>query len=393
MLQRSANPGAGEPRLNPGGEALHTPDAPFLDLTVGHRDLRSQLVAAFERVLDSGQFTSGREVARFEADLAGYVGARHAVGVASGTAALHLALLAAGVGPGDQVILPPNTFFTTAEAVVAAGASPVFADVDPDTALLDPKAVEAAVGPRSAAIIAVHLYGQPADMDRLSAIADRHKLFLLEDAAQALGARWAGRPVGLLGHAAAFSFYPTKNLGGLGEGGAVTTDDPALAKRVSMLRNHGEAAKNVHEAVGFNERLDELRAALLSVKLEHLDRALAQRHRVVERYRQLLADVDGVDTIATAPPADPAQHLMVVRVDDRDQVVGALRRRGAPVAVHYPTPIHRQPAFRRLGLPPRSLPHSEDLARSVLSLPMYPGITDSRVTAAVEALAHAVTRR
>jgi dTDP-4-amino-4,6-dideoxygalactose transaminase len=369
-----------------------TVEAPFLDLTVAHHELRPRLVAAFERVLDSGRYMSGEEVARFEAGLAAYIGADHAVAVASGTAALHLALLAAGVGRGDEVILPPNTFFATAEAVIAAGATPVFADVDPDTALIDPAAVESAIGARTAAVIAVHLYGQPANVDRLSHIAETHGLFLLEDAAQALGASWAGRPVGVLGHAAALSFYPTKNLGGLGEGGGVTTNDRALAQRVSMLRNHGEAAKNVHEVVGFNERLDELRAALLAVKLEQVDRCIDDRRRSVGRYVRLLSEIEGVRAMATAPEARPAPHLMVVRVDRRDDALAALRARGIPAAVHYPTPIHLQPAFRALGLRPGSMPNAERLARSVLSLPLYPGMRDEQVTAAVDALAGAVVQ-
>ena len=372
--------------------AVGAAEAPFVDLTLAHDELRPRLVAAFERVLDSGRFMSGEEVARFEVGLAEFVSARHAVAVASGTAALHLALRAAGIGRGDEVILPPNTFFATAEAVVAAGATPVFADVDPETALIDPAAVEVAIGPRTSAVLAVHLYGQPADMGRLAGIADAHGLFLLEDAAQALGARWAERPVGVLGHAAAFSFYPTKNLGGLGEGGAVTTDDLALARKVSILRNHGEAAKNVHEEVGLNERLDEVRAALLSVKLEQLDRSLQDRSRLVARYLDLLAEVDGVQAIASAPQAHAAQHLMVVRVDARDEVLGALRAGGTPAAVHYPTPIHLQPAFRDLGLGPGALPNAENLSRSVLSLPLYPGMSDDQVTATVEALAGAVDR-
>ena len=372
--------------------AAGTLGAPFVDLTLAHDELRPRLVAAFERVLDSGRYMSGEEVARFEAALAAYVGARHAVAVATGTAALHLALLAAGIGPGDEVILPPNTFFATAEAVVAAGATPVFADVDLGTALLDPVAVEEAIGPRTVAVIAVHLYGQPVDMHGMARITGKHGLFLLEDAAQALGATWAGRPVGVLGHAAAFSFYPTKNLGGLGEGGAVTTGDPALARKVSTLRNHGEAAKNVHEGVGFNERLDELRAALLSVKLEQLDRAITERRRLGERYRGLLAEVDGVRAMAAAPEVDAAHHLMVVKVDARDDVLAALRAEGTPAAVHYPTPIHLQPAFRGLGLEVGRFPNAENLAGSVLSLPFYPGMSDEQVTATVAALARAVSR-
>lgn len=368
-------------------------EAPFIDLSLTHRSLRAELLAAFERVLDSGRFSSGEEVARFEAALAGYVGAAHAVGVASGTASLHLALRAAGVGPGDEVIVPANTFFATVEAVFAVGATPVFADAELETALVSPASVEAGIGARTTAIIAVHLYGQPANMDELRRIADARGLFLLEDAAQALGARWSGRRVGTLADAAAFSFYPTKNLGALGEAGAVTTEDSSLARQVSLLRNHGESPKNVHVEVGFNERLDELQAALLTVKLQHLDEAVSDRRRLAALYRDLLAGIVGVRQLATAPGAEPAPHLLVVAVEGRDDVLRALHAAGVPAGVHYPTPVHLQPACRHLGVPAGGLPNAEALARSVLSLPLYPGMSEERVERTVTALAGAVSDR
>ncbi len=364
---------------------------PLLDLRALHASLQDDLRAAFERVVASSGFTLGAEVERFEAALADTVGVPHAVGVASGTAALHLALVAAGVGPGDEVVLPPNTFFATVEAILAAGATPVLADVDPNTALLDPDAVEAAVTTRTAAVAAVHLYGQPVDADRFEALAARHDLFLLEDAAQALGGAWDGRPVGSLGGAAGFSFYPGKNLGALGDGGAVTTGDAALARTVRLLRSHGESEKHVHELVGFCERLDGLQAAFLSAKLAHFDEAQSRREAAVERYGRLLATVPGVSLLATDGRAGHTHHLLVVRVAERDRVLRHLLDAGVHAAVHYPTPIHLQPATRHLGKQ-GEFPHAEALAASVLSLPLYPDITDAQIDRVVGVLAAAVRR-
>jgi dTDP-3-amino-3,4,6-trideoxy-alpha-D-glucose transaminase len=365
-------------------------DIPLTDLNAAHRPLRDELVAAFERVLDSGRFVSGEEVDGFESALATFVGASSAVAVASGTAALALALMAAGIGPGDEVILPANTFFATAEAVVAAGAVPVLADVDPVSAAIDPRSAAALVTPRTAAIIAVHLYGHPADVVALRAVATRHSLLLLEDAAQALGASRDGRRVGALGNGAAFSFFPTKVLGALGEGGAVTTDDAQLAARVRLLRSHGEPAKNVHEAMGFNERMDEVQAALLMVKLRHLEDDLRLRDKVVSHYHGLLRRVSDVDLFATAPDARSVHHLMAVKVPDRDRVLVDLHGVGVGAGVHYPTPIHLQPAWRHLGNGPGELRNAEALARSVLSLPLYSQMSVEQVERCVAALAEAV---
>jgi len=365
---------------------------PLVDLRAAHRPLREELRAAFDRVLDSGRFVSGQEVERLEATLAQRVGTTHAVAVGSGTAALVLTLLAAGIGPGDEVILPANTFFATAEAVAVVGATPVLADVELTTASLDPEWVAYLVTARTAAIVAVHLYGTPADTSRLRQAADGHHVLIVEDAAQAMGASWGGRRVGSLGDAAAFSFFPTKNLGALGEGGAITTSDEQLARRARLLRSHGEAAKNVHVALGGNERLDELQAALLMVKLDHLDEDLECRRAVVAYYRGLLRQVPGVTLLHSPAAATPAQHLMVVRVDDRDRVLADLRAEGVAAAVHYPTPVHLQPAFEHLGLGTARLPNVEELARTVLSLPLYPQMTAGQVERCVEALANAVAR-
>ncbi|MDQ3895751.1 MAG: DegT/DnrJ/EryC1/StrS family aminotransferase [Actinomycetota bacterium] len=349
-------------------------------------------MAAFERVLDSGRFVSGAEVDALESALADYTGAGHAVAVGSGTAALTLALMAAGIGPGDEVILPANTFFATAEAVVAAGATPVVADVDPATASIDPRAAADAITSRTAAIIAVHLYGHPADVDGVRALAGGRSLLLLEDAAQAMGAVRAGRRVGAMGDAAAFSFFPTKILGALGEGGAVTTNDAQLAQRVRLLRSHGEPLKNVHETMGFNERMDEVQAAFLSVKLAHLDEDLAQRADVVSEYDRLLGELSAVDTFTVPSGARSVHHLMVVKVPDRDRVLKELHAAGIGAGVHYPTPVHLQPAWPQTASGPGALPHAEALADSVLSLPLYSQMTPNQVERCVSALAEAVAR-
>ncbi len=351
--------------------------------------MADDLRVAFERVLASSSFVGGAEVERFEQVLAEQVSVPHAVAVGSGTAALHLALGAAGVGAGDEVVLPPNTFFATAEAVFATGATPVLADVDPNTALLDPDAVEAAITPRTAAIAAVHLYGQPVDADRFRAIADRHGLFLLEDAAQALGAAWRGRPAGSLGAAAGFSFYPAKNLGALGDGGAVTTADAELARRVRLLRSHGEHPRGVHVVPGFCERMDELQAAFLTAKLPYFQAAQAARRQAVARYRQRLATMEEVGLLETAPGACHAHHLLVARVPRRDAVLAEMHALGVGASVHYRTPIHRQPACPQLG-DKGAFPHAEALAANVLSLPLYPGISDELVDHCADALATAV---
>lgn len=365
-------------------------NVPFVDFQAVHHPLLGPLRAAFERVLASGCFNGGPEVDAFERALAERVGAASAVGVGSGTAALHLALAAAGVGPGDEVVVPSNSFFATAGAVLAAGATPVFAEVDEGTALVDPDAVEAAVTARTAAVVAVHLYGQPVDADRLRRLASRHGLFLLEDAAQAIGGTWDGRPVGSLGDAAAFSFYATKNLGALGEAGAVTTSDPALDRRVRMLRSHGEAGKHVHELAGVNERLDALQAAFLAVKLADLARAQAWRDAAVARYHQVLAGVEEVARFRTDPRAGHVHHLMVVQVPRRDRVLESLLRAGIGAGVHYPTPIHLQPLFLGRGGRPGQLPVTEALAGRILSLPLYAGITDDQVDRSAHALVTAL---
>ncbi|WP_460401611.1 DegT/DnrJ/EryC1/StrS family aminotransferase [Actinophytocola sediminis] len=340
--------------------------------------------------MNRADFGSGAEVEAFEARLAAAVDVAHVVGVGSGTAALHLTLAAAGVRAGDEVILPANTFFATAEAVVATGARPVLVDIDPETGNIDPDAVDAAVTQHTSAVIAVHLYGHPADVTSLRRITDRHGLFLLEDASQALAGRWSGKPVGSLGDAGAFSFYPTKNLGALGQAGAVSTSDHDLARRVVALRQHGMTAHNVHDEWGVNERLDGLQAVFLNAKLGHLEIAQRQRETTARHYRRLLAELPDVRLFTIDPHARHAHHLFVVRVPDRDHVRAALDDHGIETGVHYPTPIHGQPAADLVpgqGLPPLgALPNAETHAACVLSLPLYPGIPPDHVDRCVDVL-------
>jgi len=351
---------------------------PFGDLRRTYACHRTEFDRAVRRVLERGWFVLGEELAAFEDEFARFCGAAYAVGVGNGTEAIQLALMAAGIGPGDEVITTPLSAAFTALAISAAGATPVFADIDPHTATLSPAAVEAAITARSAAVVPVHLYGQPADMDALRTIADRHHLFLLEDAAQAHGARYRGRPVGRLGHAAAFSFYPSKNLGAFGDAGAVVTDDAGLAERVRMLRNGGQRSRYDHVLRGINSRLDELQAAVLRVRLRHLPEETDRRRAIARRYLDGLCDT-GLVLPVEAPYAYHVFHLFVVRAPRREELASALQRRGIGTAVHYPTPLHLQEAYRELGGRSGDFPIAERWAREGLSLPMYPELTDDEV--------------
>lgn len=363
---------------------------PFLDLSAAHAELADELREAFARVTASGRWVLGDEVAAFEAAWASACGATRAIGVGNGLDALTLALRALGVGPGDEVVVPGQTFVATWLAVTAAGARPVGADVDPTTGNLCPRTAEAAIGPRTAAIVAVHLFGQPADMTALRALARRHGLALVEDAAQAHGARFDGAPAGALGDAAAFSFYPGKNLGALGDGGAVTTSDDAVADAVARLRNYGSTAKYVHEAAGVNSRLDELQAAFLRAKLPRLPAWNARRAAIAARYREALADLDGIALLAVDRRAEPAWHLFPVRCRERDALAAHLAARGVETLVHYPTPPHRTPMYADGG----RFPHAEAWAAEELSLPIGPHLPDAAVDRVIDAVrAFAAARR
>ncbi len=356
-------------------------DVPFMDLARHHAPLEPELRAAFDRVLASSGFILGEEVTRFEERFAAYCGVAHCVGVNSGTAALALMLQAAGIGPGDEVIVPAHTFAASAFAVVQVGATPICADVRPDTALIDVDAVRAAIGPRTAAILAVHLYGQVCAMDDLLAVAQRAGLAVFEDAAQAHGATHAGRRAGGLGRAAAFSFYPSKNLGALGDGGAVTTDDADLAASLRRLRDLGKHGP-AHSVAGYNERLDGLQAAFLNVKLSRLDGWNDARRRIAGRYRERLADT--VTLLEETPDTPCMYHLFPIQVSDRDGLAAALASRGIGTGVHYPRSLPDQPALPSLhGV---SAPVARDWAARELSLPMFPELTEAEVDAVCEAV-------
>jgi dTDP-4-amino-4,6-dideoxygalactose transaminase len=358
---------------------------PFVGLSRQHAVLRDELRAAFERVVDADAFILGCEVEAFEREFAGYCQTAECVGVASGTAALGLALIAAGIGPGDEVVVPGHTFIASALGVLHAGATPVFCDVERDTGLMDPDAAETVMGPRTAAILPVHLYGQMCDMERINALAGRHGLFVLEDAAQAHGATCDGKRAGSLGNAAAFSFYPSKNLGALGDGGAVCTSDAALAARVRELRHLGQRGKGEHAVVGYNERLDGLQAALLRVKLPHLDGWNAARRKHAANLREGLPAE--LVVLGERPGTPCVYHLFPVRHPAREELAELLRAEGVQVGLHYTPAAHRHAAFDELPASSRpvELPESEAWAAEELSLPMFPELSDAEVDRMAEA--------
>jgi len=361
---------------------------PLVDLRAQFAALRSEVMAAIEEVATRASFIKGPYVATFEREFADFSQAPFCVGVANGTEALFLALKALGVSPGDEIITVPNTFTATAEAIVHAGAIPRFVDVEPGDHLIDPAAVEAAIGPRTAGIIPVHLFGQPAQMERLQAIAARHSLFLLEDAAQAHGASEGGRPVGTLGQLTTFSFYPGKNLGAYGDAGAVITHDEQLDRKVRMLADHGRLDKYLHEMVGYGCRLDALQAAVLSVKLRYLPEWNARRRELARRYDELLAAVPAVQPLETRPDAVAAYYVYVVEVEarDRDSLQQWLGERGIATGIYYPIPLHLQPAYAHLGYQAGDFPVAEAKAERILSLPLYPELTSDQQDRVVQAI-------
>lgn len=362
---------------------------PFLDLAAAYRELRADLDEAARRVLASGWYLLGPEVEAFEAEFAAYCGARHCVTVGSGLDAIELALRALDVGSGDEVIVPSHTFIATWLAVVAAGATPVPVEPGMATYNIDPAAIEAAITPRTKAIVPVHLYGQPADLDAIHAVAQRHGLPVVEDAAQAHGARYRGERIGAR-FASTFSFYPGKNLGAHGDGGAVVTNDSDVAAGVRLLRSYGSTIKYHHEVKGTNSRLDELQAAMLRVKLAHLDSWNARRAAVARHYLAALDGLGGLVLPAVSPWAEPVWHLFVVRTTQRRRLQELLTAAGIGTLIHYPVAPHRSPAFADAGLPAGSLPHAEQLAGEVLSLPIGPHLSDDQVTETVAAIRTAV---
>lgn len=365
-------------------------NVPFVDLKAGVAELREEYIASVVKVLDSAYFVGGPTVDEFEADFAAFTGVEHAIAVSSGTDALVLALRSLGVRRGDEVITAPNSFFATAEAISNVGATPVFADVREDTLTIDPDQVRSAITERTRAIVPVHLFGQMADLEAIEEIAEQHGITVLEDAAQAHGAARNDRRAGSAGKAAAFSFYPAKNLGAFGEGGAITTNDAAVARAARQLRDHGQAGKHNHLFIGYNARLDAIKCACLSVSLAHLDRANQRRRAVAAAYRERLNGVSGVELIAEDDNSECVYHLFVVRVSDRDRVRAELAEKGIATAIHYPVPIHLQPAYSGLGLAPGSYPVAERAADEILSLPMYPQLDLTTADFVATSLAAAV---
>lgn len=370
---------------------------PLVDLSMQHAILRTALDQAIAATIDRGDFVLGTALRQFEADFATVCGAAHCVGVGTGTDALALGLAACGVGPGDRVITPANTFMATILGILRTGARPVLVDCDPETALMDLAAAERAIDPQTKAIVPVHLYGQMVDPEALQALADRHRIIIFEDAAQAHLARRAGRVAGTVGRAAAFSFYPGKNLGAMGDAGAVLTNDPAIADRVRKFRNYGAPRKYFHEELGTNSRLDTLQAAVLNVKLPYLDRWNQERSTLAAAYDQRLADLAdwGIQPIVNRAGAGHVYHLYVVRVLphcrlDRDELLAALQQANIFAGIHYPIPCHRQPALASLGYGAGAFPVTEQLAGEILSLPMFPGLTIDQLDRVVDTITQAV---
>jgi len=342
----------------------------FVDLSAQHKPLEEELRAVFDRVITNCSFVLGPEVEEFEKMFAGYCGVDHCVAVSNGTAALQLALQALGIGPGDEVITVAHTFIATAEAISATGARPVFVDIDPLSYTMDPAKAERAITTKTKGIIPVHLYGQPADMDAINAVAGKRGIHVIEDACQAHGARYKGRRTGSLGMAACFSFYPSKNLGACGEGGAVTTNDPSLAKKVRMLRDHGSVKKYEHEFPAYNLRLEGIQGGVLTAKLPHLDGWNEKRRALAKRYTQLFA---GSKVVAPQQMsyAEHVYHLYVAVVEDREFLRKALSEQGIENSLHYPVPLHMQMAYSNLGYKQGDLPISEYVAANHISLPIY----------------------
>jgi dTDP-4-amino-4,6-dideoxygalactose transaminase len=351
---------------------------PVIDLKAEYTELRAEILAALDHVGEKSAYVLGEDVEAFEREFADFCGTRHCVALSSGTAALHVGLLGLGVQAEHEVITSPNTFVAATEAITYCGAVPVFVDIDPATANLDARLLERAITPRTRAIMPVHLYGRPADMDVIREVAARHDVRILEDAAQAHGARYRGRRVGGLGHAGAFSFYPTKNLGACGEGGALTTDDDQIARFARAARSHGQTARYEHEFVGFNYRMQGYQGAVLRIKLRRLYAWTARRQEIAREYRRLLAGAR-IEMPMDDPRDECVYHQFVIYVSNRNAVIAQLASREIGTSVHYPRPVHLQPAYSSLGYPPGIFPHAERACERVLSLPMFPSLTAEQI--------------
>jgi dTDP-4-amino-4,6-dideoxygalactose transaminase len=351
---------------------------PYLDLRAQIQPLRAELDAAVARTIDHCSFCLGPDVAQFEKDFAKFCGAEHCVAFNSGTSALHVAMLLLGVGPGDEVVTTPFTFVATSWAISYAGAKPVFVDVDDTTFNLDPKLMEKAITPRTKAVMPVHLYGQPFDVDAVREICRRHKLPMVEDSAQAHGAKWQGKVIGTFGEISCFSFYPGKNLGAFGEGGALVTNNAEFAKRARSLREHGSTVRYYHDEVGFNYRMEGFQGAVLGIKLKHLEKWTRERQRVARRYTELLADTP-LQLPREAAGAESVWHLYVVRHPRRDELKKFLEENQIGCALHYPLPLHLQKCYASLGYQAGDFPVAEKAARECLSLPIFPELTDAQI--------------
>jgi dTDP-4-amino-4,6-dideoxygalactose transaminase len=365
---------------------------PYLDLRAQYQSIKPEIDGAIAGVLDSGQFVLGSEVTEFEREFADYCGTSHCIALNSGTSALHLALLAAGIGPDDEVITVPFTFVASVAAIGYSGARPVLVDIDPQSFTMDVSAIEAAITPRTKAILVVHLYGQPADMDPIMDIARRHGLVVIEDAAQAHGAKYKGRLVGSIGDMACFSFYPGKNLGAYGEGGAVTTGNPEYARSIRMLRDWGQDAKYHHVLRGFNYRMEAFQGAILRVKLRHLERWTEARRALAGKYNELLGD-SGVERPKEMSWARHVYHVYTLRSQDRESLRAALQEDGIQTGVHYPVPVHLQPAYADLGYGRGAFPQAEAAANQVLSIPLYPELSHRAVAEVAAAVNKAAARK
>ncbi|MBZ4664898.1 DegT/DnrJ/EryC1/StrS family aminotransferase [Mahella sp.] len=358
---------------------------PLLDLKGQYHAIKDEIDAAIEGVLENGQFILGPQVKALEHDIASYAGVPYAIGVGNGTDALVIALRACGIGPGDEVVTSPFTFFASAESISAVGAKPVFVDIDPDTFNIDVSKIEQAITSRTRAIIPVHLFGQIADMDAIMDIARKHDLMVIEDACQAMGAEYKGMKAGSFGHAACFSFFPTKNLGTYGDGGMIVTRDADIDKKARMLRAHGSVKKYYHEMIGYNSRLDELHAAILNVKFKYLDQWNDMRRHNAALYDELLKD-SGVVTPYAAPYAKHIYHQYVVQCDDRDGLAEALKAEGISTGVYYPLPLHLQDAYKGLGYKKGDMPYAEAACNRVLALPMYPELERHQIKYVADAI-------
>jgi dTDP-4-amino-4,6-dideoxygalactose transaminase len=383
-------PTAADKKASVNAGEMVRPAFPFLDLKAQFASVREEVMAAVSSVMESQLFILGPEVARFEEDVAAKLGAKYAIGCASGTDALILVLMAAGIGPGDEVITTPFSFIATAGSIVQTGAKPVFVDIDPVSFNIDPQKIEAAITARTRAILPVHLFGLPADLDPIVAIAKARRLLVIEDAAQAIGSQYNGRFIGTIGDFGCFSFFPSKNLGGAGDGGLITTNDPAMADRLRMIRVHGSNRKYFHDIHGINSRLDALQAAILRVKLRHLDQWAAGRENRANRYRRVFKE-KGLSSHLNCPPVPAVQfhhvyNQFTVRAQRRDELKEFLKCAGIPTEIYYPLCLHLQAAYSYLGYRLGQMPIAEQTSKEVLSLPVYPELTDAQQDMVVQAI-------